>query len=366
MMELPPECTPVVVPREGVNDDVVRVVQWLVADGEKVEGGKPLVVLETMKASFELEAPAAGYVFRIAEAGAEVPVGALAAVLAPRPERPRVDLARPAAKAVAGEQVVTNKAQALIRQHGLESSLFAGLPVVRAADVEALLGRQAAGREAPPAPMFRGEPLDAGADWDAQADTALHRELSELLTRLRKRMKARFNRHVSTGDLLSDRWDLAKDFGFGEGTSVYDDCLILGGVKVGRHCWIGPGTILDGMHGQLTIGDYVDVGAGAHLYTHNTIERALTGHRAPLFKKATTVGNCCFIAPKAVLAPGTVLGDHCFVAAGSYVEGVFPAFSFIAGNTAKRVGSVEVRGDRARVRPLSEPRHQESNPDEPG
>src|SRR5262249_31979666 len=120
--------------------------------------------------------------------------------------------------------------------------------------------------------------------------------------------------------------------------------------QVGRNCWIGPGTILDGMNAPLRIGDCVDVGAGAHLYTHNTIERALTGRRAPVFKKATTVGNCCFIAPRAILAPGTVLGDHCFVATGSYVEGNFPAFSYLAGNPARRVGSVEVHGDRARVR----------------
>jgi acetyltransferase-like isoleucine patch superfamily enzyme len=191
--------------------------------------------------------------------------------------------------------------------------------------------------------------LETGTDWDALCDTELHRQLTDLLTCLRKRAKAKFNRHVSTNNLLHDRWELAKEYGFGEGTSVYDDCLILDDVKVGRHCWIGPGTILDGQ-GGLRIGDYVDVGAGAHLYSHNTIERALTGHQAALFKKATAVGNCCFIAPKAILGPGTVLGDHCFVAAGSYVEGQFPAYSYVAGNPAKRTGSVEIRGGRARVR----------------
>ncbi len=340
----------ILAPREGVNDDAVRVVEWLVADGQQVEAKRPLVVLETTKTSFELESPAAGYVFRLAEAGAEVAVGSPVAALSSRPERPRLEAERPAPEAAgAGEQVVTNKARELIQQHGLSAAAFAGLAVVRASDVEELLRREGA-PQAAPARTFRGEVLSPDADWDALCDTALRRELAELLTRLRKRMRAKFNRHVSTGDLLYDRWDLAKDYGFGEGTSVYDDVLILGDVKVGRHCWVGPGAILDGMHGQLTVGDYVDVGAGAHLYTHNTIERALTGHKAPLFKKATTVGNCCFIAPKSVLAPGTVLGDHCFVAAASYVEGSFPAFSYIAGNPARRVGSVELHGDRARVR----------------
>jgi|SRR5579884_792850 len=352
-MGLNQDHTLVLAPREGVNDDVVRVIQWLVDDAAPVEAGRPLAVLETTKATFDLEAPCAGYAFRMVEVGAEVPVGSPIAIVSPRPERPDYD-AKPTPEArreANGEQVVTNKARDLIHQHGLSMALFAGLAVVRASDVEKVLSQRAEGERAAPMHVFRGELLDPNADWNAHCDTQTRRELADLLLQLRRQMKARFNRHVPTGDLLHDRWDLAKDHGFGEGTSVYDDCLILGNVKVGRHCWIGPFTILDGQ-GGLTIGDYVDVGAGAHIYTHNTIERALTGHCAAMFKKATTIGNCCFIAPGAIIAPGTVIGDHCFVAANSYVEGAFPAYSYIAGNPARRVGKVDVRGDRARVRLL--------------
>jgi acetyltransferase-like isoleucine patch superfamily enzyme len=340
----------ILVPREGVNDDLVRVVGWLVGDGDKVEQGKALVVLETAKTTFELEAPAAGYVFRLAEVGVEVAVGTAVAILSAVASRPAYEVEPPRA-APSSEQVVTNKARALIKQYGLSEEAFAGLPVVRSSDVEERLRQHS--QAAVQVRTFCDEVLDPDTDWDSLCDTALHGELVKLLSCLRKRMKAKFNRHVSTNDLLHDRWELAKEYGFGEGTSVYDDCLILGDVKVGRNCWIGPGTILDGQ-GQLIIGHHVDVGAGAHLYTHNTIERALTGHKAPMFTKPTTVGNCCFIAPKAILAPGTVLGDHCFVAAGSYVEGTFPAYSYIAGNPARQVGCVEVRGDRARVRLFQE------------
>jgi acetyltransferase-like isoleucine patch superfamily enzyme len=348
-MELSTLHTPVIVPREGVNDDFVRLVEWLVAEGEKVEGGRPLVVLETTKSTFELAAPAAGHVFFLAGAGMEVAVGRPVALLAPSPERPRLEPESPPPRHDAGEQVITNKAQELIRQYGLSLETFANLPVVRSADVEEWRRRHGLA-DAPPPRLFRGAPHESDADWDARCDTPLRRELGELLTLLRMRMRARFNRHVATGDLLSDRWELARECGFGARTSVYDDCLILGDVKVGDDCWIGPGTILDGMCAPLIIGDCVDIGAGCHLYTHNTIERALTGRRAAVFHKATTIGSCCFIAPQVVIAPGTVLGDHCFVAVGSYVEGTFPAYSYIAGNPARRVGTVEVQGDRARVR----------------
>lgn len=345
----------VVVPREGVNDDTVRVVEWLVEDGKRIEEKGEIVVLETAKSTFPLEAPQTGYVFHLAAAGAEIRVGTPLAIVAAKPERPSlaVEESTPESMPAAGEQIITKKAKALMEEHGLSPAQFAGLAVVRASDIETLLQQQGQASEKTAIPQFRGQPIDTRANWDALVDTELHREFRQLLLTLRKRTKARFNRHVSTGNLLHDRWELAKDHGFGEGTSVYDDCLILGDVKMGHHCWVGPYTILDGQ-GGLTIGDYVDVGAGTHIYTHNTIERALTGHRAPLFKKATTIGNCCFIAPGVIVAPGTVLGDHCFVAAGSYVEGTYPSFSFIAGNPAKKVGVVELVDDRARLRHFSD------------
>ena len=162
-------------------------------------------------------------------------------------------------------------------------------------------------REAP-ARRFRGASLGPEHNWDEVLEDPLYRQIQTLLTSLRIRMKAQHNRHVSTGQLLYDRWELARDYEFGEGTSVYDDVLILGDVRVGKDCWIGPSVILDGS-GGLQIGDYVDIGAGAHLYSHNTIQRALTGHAAPVFYNATRVGHCCFIAPNTVIAAGTVLAD---------------------------------------------------------
>jgi acetyltransferase-like isoleucine patch superfamily enzyme len=356
-MERSEDYTVLRVPREGVNDDAVRVVEWLVREGARVEEKQALAVLETSKSTADLEAPAAGYLFPLVAAGGEVPVGAPLALLAGSPSRPAYTAEQPALAAgpAAGGQVISKKARELIAQHGLALTAFTGLAVVRTEDVWAVLDKQKAASH-PLGPETEA-PLDAvpGAD--------LYGPLQDLLGALRRRMKAKFNRHVSTGSLLSDRWELAKAYGFGEGTSVYDECLILGDVRVGQQCWIGPYTILDGSGGTLVLGDHVDVGSGTHLYTHNTIERALTGGRAPMFKNATTIGSCCFIGPAVVIAPGTVLGDRCFVAAGSYVEGVFPSLSYLAGNPARRVGVVELQGDRARLRRFEDERA--GGPDSP-
>ena len=66
--------------------------------------------------------------------------------------------------------------------------------------------------------------------------------------------KINHNRSLSLGDYMNDRWERAEKEGFGKGTSVYDNVLILGDVKVGKHCWIGPNVVLDGS-GGLEIGE---------------------------------------------------------------------------------------------------------------
>jgi pyruvate dehydrogenase E2 component (dihydrolipoamide acetyltransferase) len=54
------------------------IVAWLVAEGDHVEAGQPILEVETDKATAEMEAPATGYLVGIrpgAVPGAAVPVG---------------------------------------------------------------------------------------------------------------------------------------------------------------------------------------------------------------------------------------------------------------------------------------------------
>jgi len=107
-------------------------------------------------------------------------------------------------------------------------------------------------------------------------------------------------RHVPVGTLRNDRWRLAAERGFGVGTSVYDECLILGDVEVGAHCWIGPFTVFDGSRAALRIGDYTQISSGAQIHTHNSIAQCLTGGRAKPVAAPITIGRCCYIAQEIV------------------------------------------------------------------
>jgi acetyltransferase-like isoleucine patch superfamily enzyme len=318
---------PVILPQGNANDAAATLIQWLVEPGSRVEKGRTLALVETSKVTYEVEAPADGWFVARASPGDMIEIGAVIAEIAPAPSE------RPAAPSAGGpERKVTAKARRAMAAHGIvEEQLPAGLSLVREQDVLALLP---------------GAATADVSEFDAVFDRADYRQLMDLLAALRRRMKGKYARHVPTGTLLNDRWRLAESLGFGDGANAYDEALIMGDVQVGAHCWIGPYTVLDG-RGGLEIGDWTSIGTGAHAYSHHTIDHALTGGRAAEFRAPTRIGRCCFVGPMAVIAPGSIIGDHSFVAALSYVEGRFPPFSYLAGIPAAVVGRVEIKDGRA-------------------
>ena len=127
----------------------------------------------------------------------------------------------------------------------------------------------------------------------------------------RSRVKKKFNRFLPFSDYLVDRWEKAKSCGFGEGTSIYDNVLVLGDVKVGKNTWIGPNCILDGSGGSLVIGDNCSISAGVHIYTHNTVQKALSAGLESIATQSVFIGNNCYLGPNAVIAMGSCIEDGC-------------------------------------------------------
>ena len=157
------------------------------------------------------------------------------------------------------------------------------------------------------------------------------------------RIKAweKWKRDLPFEELLSDRWERAKNLGFGEGTSIYRNSYVYGDVKVGKNSWIGPYTILDGS-GGLEIGSFCSISAGVHIYTHDSVKWAVSRGKAEYERAPVRVGDCCHIGAQAVIVKGVSIGDHCVIGAGAFVNCHVPSFSIAVGQPCRIVGKVHV------------------------
>jgi pyruvate/2-oxoglutarate dehydrogenase complex dihydrolipoamide acyltransferase (E2) component len=139
------EATAVLVPRVNTNDDEAVIVSWAVRSGTAVAADQLLVVLETTKASFDVKAPAAGYVFFDLPAKVTVPVGAPIAWISGEPTPP-VDMARNTAtaptRASAADGRFSRKALRLMKEQRIGAEEFAGVQRVEVADVEQHIARR--------------------------------------------------------------------------------------------------------------------------------------------------------------------------------------------------------------------------------
>ncbi len=157
-------------------------------------------------------------------------------------------------------------------------------------------------------------------------------------------VREEWNRSLPLADYVVDRWQRARDLGFGEGASIYDSSLVFGDVRVGAGTWVGPLTVLDGT-GGLTIGRTCSISAGVQIYTHDSVRWALSGGVAEYERRPVAIGDHCYIGPMTLVAMGVTIGRHCLIGANSIVNKDLPDNSIAFGSTCRIVGRVVVGSD---------------------
>ncbi len=147
-------------PALGMSQDTGKLLRWLVAEGQPVTKGQPLMEIETDKVTTEIEAPASGVLAGVrAPEGADVPVGQVIAVILAAGETLQ-PAASPAGRAVAASP----KARRLAQELGVDLTAVAGSGPggeITAADVT-----QA--KESAPARADQAEAV--GSTWRVMAD----------------------------------------------------------------------------------------------------------------------------------------------------------------------------------------------------
>lgn len=114
--------TAVVMPALGMSQDTGKLLRWLVAEGQPVTKGQPLMEIETDKVTTEIDAPASGVLAGVrAQAGADVPVGQVIAVILATGETPQ-----PAASPAGRIVTASPKARRLAQELGVDLTAVAG------------------------------------------------------------------------------------------------------------------------------------------------------------------------------------------------------------------------------------------------
>lgn len=329
----------ILVEQINVSDTQYKLVELFVSSGDEIKKDDLILSYESSKAIFDYESTENGIVYFNPEMQIDefYDIGYKMGVISDKPLKDSMTSEifgfSKKESSDKNKKNITKKALKLINDNNIDISIFENLIFVTEKHVQDYLSKQN---------VIKIDFIE-----DEESEKQIN-DLKKLLDYGRKKMRAKFNRHVPIGNILNDRKELAKNFNWGDNSSVYDDCLIFGDVKLGLNCWVGPFTVLDGNAFPIEIGDWTSIGTGTHVYTHHTIDQALSGGKLKPATAPVSIGKNCFISPQVMIAPGTKIGDCCFVTAQSYVEGSFPDFSIISGNPSKIVGKIEIDGNKIR------------------
>ena len=131
----------------------------------------------------------------------------------------------------------------------------------------------------------------------------------------------KYDRMLPYQELKTNRWLFSEELGVGKDSSIYNSCYIYGlsNLTVGKSTWIGPNTILDAAHDKLVIGDFCSISAGVQIYTHESVQWALSGGEKEYTHAPVFIGDNCHIGPSAKIFQGVYIPNGFIVGANACV-----------------------------------------------
>jgi acetyltransferase-like isoleucine patch superfamily enzyme len=393
----------IVLTREDANTEFALLAEWLVEDRAEVTQGQPVCVVETTKATVEIESPGVGTLVQLYAEDVEVELGTTIAYVAETVEElGSVDVAekeKPAPKPALEDRQATRKAIELAELHGVDLGEIDKRGFITEKDVEELISRRKASESPEPGPLLAGVSTDgvslpASFDLDAGVG-ALEPAFLEsvrvgpdsfraLISDEKIRALREHGAHIGEGVEL------------GEGTLVAAPRIVIeDGVRIGPRGTVECEEVV--AIGELTqFGHHLELRCrraflGAGIWAGRAIRFGGGGHRDPWATLA--VGDLAFVGDEAfvnvcrpvligrevfltmrsmivthnighsvlegfenrfapvvledrsqvglgaVLYAGCRIGAEAIVASSSYVVGDIPAGSFAIGVPAKVTGS---------------------------
>ena len=404
----------IVLTREDANTEYALLAEWLVEDRSEVSAGQPVCVVETTKATVEVEAPGAGTIVQLYGEEVEVELGKTIAYVAETADELASIAAdaeaKPAPRPAAGDRKATRKAVELAELHGVDLAEIDKRGFITEKDIEALLAQRKAAAPA-------AGPILAGVSTDGVSLPAVF-ELDEADGALDPGFLSSLDHDVFRTLPAADKVASLRAAGarIGEGVDLGEGSLVVAariviedGVRLGpratvvceealaigeltqfggdlelrcRRAFLGAGiwggrSVRFGGGGHrdpwatLAVGDLAFVGdeafvnvcrpvlIGREVYltmrslivTHNIGHSILEGFENRF--ASVVLEDRSQVGLGAVLYAGARVGRESIVASNSYVVGEIPARSFAIGVPAKVTGSSSHKLSDARQRELA-------------
>jgi len=365
------------VPRLNANEDELMLCDVLVREGERVEAGQPLFVVESTKSTVEIEAERAGYVRNVVtDDGAMLAVGHVLCVITETADEP-VEGA-PAAVSEETEDEAPKKLTAkerLRRKRARKKAARAATPTVEAAppSPSSEVAWVTAMRDALPALADEEQVIEGPLDGPLERgpvrlDDGAH--LAAGATLICRRARLGPGARIARGAVLR-----AESIHVGGQSRVWSDCDLSSGeiligdgvvVALGVYCDLSGGRNEDS---RLILGDACLVGMQSYLntcrelfverevaispramiFTHSFWQSALDGYQprfAPVrLRERSWIGAGCQVLP------GVVAGEGSIAVSNSTVVDNVPAEAMVAGIPAQvlRGGLRKPLEGRARI-----------------
>lgn len=134
----------------------------------------------------------------------------------------------------------------------------------------------------------------------------------------------------------------------GQGTTIWQFCVILNGAKIGKDCNINAHCLVEG---GAVIGDRVTIKSGNYIWKGITLEDdvfvgpnvTFTNDKHPKSKnqnfklEKTTICKGASIGGGAVILPGITVGENATVGAGAVVTKDVASGAIVIGNPARAI-----------------------------
>lgn len=135
----------------------------------------------------------------------------------------------------------------------------------------------------------------------------------------------------------------------GSGAQVLGPLTLLGWGDIARHLEVGDEAALEtpftiSLCATVSIGHRVHTGPETMILTGSHDFKDGQQRSGTYEFKPVKIGDGCWLGARVLILPGVTIGEGCVVAAGSVVTHSMPPHSLIAGNPARVVRKLDVRG----------------------